>query len=89
MDAPSRCVAGPVRAVLSPCQEVQLHKPLPQDKRSWRSGAFTRPILAGTSVGGVAFLERTSRVIDMALTRGARSGGRHVSREVGLSNSSA
>ena len=34
--------------------------------------------------GGAAPLERTSRVTGMALTRGARSGGRHVSREVGL-----
>ena len=34
--------------------------------------------------GGAAPLERTSRVTVMALTRGARSGGRHVSREVGL-----
>ena len=31
---------------------------------------------------GAAFLERTSRVTGMALTRGARSGVRHVSREV-------
>jgi len=34
--------------------------------------------------GGAAPLEHTSRVTGMALTRGARSGGRHVSREVGL-----
>ena len=33
--------------------------------------------------GGAAFLERTSRVTGMALTRGARSGGCHVSQEVG------
>jgi hypothetical protein len=33
---------------------------------------------------GAVFLERTSRVIGMAPTRGARSGDRHVSREVGL-----
>ena len=36
-----------------------------------------------------AFLERTSRVIGMALIRGARSGGRHESREVGLLDSLA
>ena len=36
--------------------------------------------------GGVAFLERTPRVVGMALTRVARSGGRHVSLEVGLPN---
>jgi len=34
-------------------------------------------------------LERTYRVIGMALTRGARLGGRHVSREVGLPDSLA
>ena len=34
--------------------------------------------------GGTTPLERTSRVTGMALTRGARSGARHVSREVGL-----
>ena len=33
--------------------------------------------------GGASFLERTSRIAGMALTRGARSGGCHVSREVG------
>ena len=33
---------------------------------------------------GAVFLERTSRVASMALTRGARSGGRHVSQVVGL-----
>jgi len=36
---------------------------------------------------GAVFLERTSRVIGMALTRGTRSGDRHVSREAGLSDS--
>ena len=36
--------------------------------------------------GDVAFLERTSRVFGMVLTRGARSGGRHVSWEVGFSD---
>ena len=34
--------------------------------------------------GGTAFLERTPRVVGMALTRVAKSGGHHVSREVGL-----
>jgi len=33
--------------------------------------------------GGAVFLERTCRVTGMALTRGARSGGCHVSQEVG------
>ena len=31
--------------------------------------------------GGAAFLERTSRIVGMVLTRGARSGGCHVSQE--------
>jgi len=39
--------------------------------------------------GGTAFLERMSRVIGLALTRGARSGGHRVSREVGLPDSLA
>ena len=34
--------------------------------------------------GGAAPLKHMSRVTGKALTRGARSGGRHVSREVGL-----
>ena len=50
MDAPSRCVMRPARAVLSSCQGVQLPEPLPQDKESWRPGACPRPILAGTPV---------------------------------------
>ena len=50
MDAPSHCVARPVRAVLSPCQGVLLANLLPQDKESWRLGAYTGPILAGTPV---------------------------------------
>ena len=36
--------------------------------------------------GGAAPLEHTSRATGMAPTRGARSGSRHVSREVGLLN---
>ena len=50
MDAPCRCVAGPARAALSPCQGVLLANVLPQDKESWRLGACTRPALAGTPV---------------------------------------
>ena len=38
--------------------------------------------------GGTAFLERTSWVIGTTLTWGARTGGFHVSREVGLLESS-
>ena len=37
--------------------------------------------------GVAAFLERTPRVVGMALTRVAKSGGRHVSREAGLPSS--
>ena len=74
MDAPSRCVAGPAWAALSPCQGVLLANLLPQDMESRHLGACTGPILARLS-GGTTFLERTSWVIGMALTRGVRSGG--------------
>jgi hypothetical protein len=50
VDAHSRCVVGPVRTALSPCQGVLLTEPLPQDKESWRLGACTGLILAGTPV---------------------------------------
>ena len=50
MDAPSRCVAGPVQAALSPCQGVLLANLLPQDKESRCLGACIGPILAGTHV---------------------------------------
>ena len=47
---PSRCVAGPACAVLSPCQGILLANLLPQDMESRRLGACTGPILAGTPV---------------------------------------
>ena len=39
--------------------------------------------------GGATFLESTSQVIGMVLTRGTTSGGRLVSQEVGLPDSLA
>ena len=88
MGTPSCCVVGPARAVLSPYQRVLLPKPSPQDKGSWHPAACADPILDGTP-GGATFLERTSRVIGMALTWRTRSGDHHVSREVGLPDSLA
>ena len=84
MDAPSRCVKGPARVALSPCQGVSLAWPLPQDKEGWHLGACTEPVLAARLSGGASPLECTSQVIGMALTQGAGSGGHHVFREIGL-----
>jgi hypothetical protein len=62
---------------LSPCRKIRMAgTSVLARSRSWPARLS----------GGVAPLERTSRVTGMALTRGARSGGRHVSREVGLSD---
>jgi len=63
---------------LSPCRKIR-GASVPEHSRglSWPARLS----------GGAAFLERTSRVIGMALTRRARSGGRHVSREVRLTDS--
>ena len=59
---------------LSPCRKIRgAGVPEPARGLSWPARLS----------GGAAFLERTSRVIGMALTRGARSGGRHVSRRSG------
>ena len=60
---------------LSPCRKIRRAGIL-EDARS-----LSWPVRLS---GGAAFLERTSRVTGMALTRGARSEGHHVSREVGL-----
>ena len=52
MDAPSRCIKGPARAVLSPCQGDLLAWPLAQDKENRRLGPCTEAVLAGTPVRG-------------------------------------
>jgi len=84
VDAPSRCVMGPrerhcplVRKSrwLSPCRKIRM---------VGVSGLARSLSWLARLSGGVAPLERTSRVTGMALTRGARSGARHVFREVGL-----
>jgi hypothetical protein len=75
-----RCPLVRESSCLSPCRKIRGASVLePARGLSWPSRLS----------GGAAFLERTSRVIGMALTRGARSGGRHVSREVGLPDSLA
>jgi len=52
VDAPSRCVKGPARAALSPCQGGLLAWPLAQDKENRRLGACTEAVLASTPVMG-------------------------------------
>ena len=52
MNAPSCCVKGPARAVLSPCQGGLLAWPLAQDKENRRLGDFTEVVLAGTPFWG-------------------------------------
>ena len=89
MDAPSRCVGGPrerrcplVResSCLSHCRKIRGAGVLkPSRGLSWPARLS----------GGAAFLQRTSRVIGIALIRGARLGGYHVCWEVGLSDSLA
>ena len=73
-----------------PFQRVLLPKPSPQDKESWRPGACTGPVLAGTPARGArrSWSARPGSS-GMVLTRGAGLGGRHASREVGLPDSLA
>ena len=52
MNAPSRCVKGPTRAALSPCQGGLLAWPLAQDKENRRLGSFMEAVLASTPVRG-------------------------------------
>ena len=52
MNAPTRCVKGPTRAALSPCQGGLLAWPLVQDKENRRLGSCTEDVLAGTPVRG-------------------------------------
>ena len=52
MDAPSRCVKGPARAALSPCQGGLLAWPLLQDKDGLCLGACTEAVLPGMPVRG-------------------------------------
>ena len=83
MNAPSRCVKGPARAALSPCQGGLLAWSLAQDMENRRLGSCTEAVLAGTPVRGAAPLERTSQASSLALTWDARSGGCHVSGRSG------
>jgi hypothetical protein len=52
VDAPSRCVKGPARAALSPCQGGLLAWPLAQDKENRRLGSCMEAVLASTLVRG-------------------------------------
>jgi len=81
VDAPSRCVKVPARAALSPCQGGLLAWPLAQDKENRRLGLARR--LSWPACGGAVPLERTSLATSLALTRGARSRDRHMSRRSG------
>ena len=83
MNAPSRCVKGPVRAALYPCQGGLLAWPLAQDKENRRLGACTETVLAGTPVRGRGALGAHVSAASLALTWGARSGGHHVSGRSG------
>jgi hypothetical protein len=75
-----RCPLVKESSCLNPCRKIRgAGIPEPARRLSWPACLS----------GGTAFLERTSRVVGMALTRGARSGGRHVSQEVGLPDSLA
>ena len=53
-------------------------------RRTSALGLARRLSLLARLLGGAAPLERMSRATSLALARVARSGGRHVSREVGL-----
>ena len=75
-----RCPFDRGSCSLSPCRKIR--------RAGVREPVRDLSWLAHLS-GDVAFLERTSRVFSMVLTRGARSGGRHVSWEVGLLGSLA
>jgi len=60
---------------LSPCRKIRM---------AGVSGLARSLSWPARLSGGATPLDHTSRVTGMDLTRGARSGGRHVSREVGL-----
>ena len=75
MDAPSRCVKGPARAVLSLVREACWLGPWRKIRRTGVLGLARRLSWPARLSGGAAPLERTSQATSLALTRGTKSAG--------------
>ena len=86
MYAPSRCVKGPTRAALSPCQGGLLAWPLAQDRENRRLGSCTEVVLTGTPVKWRGALGAHVSGHQPGLDPGRQVGGPPRFREVGLSD---
>jgi hypothetical protein len=80
--APSRCVKGPERRCPL-VREACWLGPWCKIGRTDVLGLARRLSWAARLLGGAALLERTSQATSLALTRGARSVGRHMSGRSG------